>query len=763
MASKGGALSKEDTKQEHPLQAIVLCDGWGEEERWGPLVRRKRTDEEEYDDAPVGGEQRPWCLLPLLGSPLLAWTLECLTANGVEQIFIFVRDGVDQVKTWLARSTLQQSQGAFTIVVRPTKAATPGDVLREVDSLQILAPADFLVVQAGYVGNLNLKGKVTEFAARRKADPNMCMSCVVAPVETRTTPTFAILALSGSYQLMHYEQSPLFPALRKAKLPREALDDGKELQVRADLESVGVAICSVEVSRSTHHFSDIFADTWGAVQQVPPLFTENFDYQTFYPDFVNGILTSDLLGKTIGATVVGEDSIPLVDAQPASEAFSAAATTSGRTPAPWAAVVGNTKSYDAISRAILSRRAYPLAPDESLPEARPRFEQRRARVYYGSELDLSRTCRITSTSLIGSYVAIGNASLVQRSVLDDHVHLGSNASVIDSYVLEGANIGDRCVIQNSIIGEDAVISEGCVVEGGCMIAAGVTIGEGSMLRACRVSLEEPEYDVNYGENHLAPGSTGYLWPTEDAQLAADNLTDDEGEAIDSRNLSVTRLGRSLSHLSFHSSTSSLSSLSRASSATSLSELNEPSVEIQGLSSLVGASTTTDFLSECHSSLERSFAENHTVENAAIELKTLRMASNVPLMRVREVVIPFVLKRCLVDPNKTLAVLERWGGLIANLTAEQEEGMKDSLLIAQEWVAEKVEDEKEGMRMWLRVLKAFYETDVVDDESVFAWYKSTEARSVGGEVGRKLWAGAKPFLEAIAQEEDSDEEDKEDDE
>lgn len=74
---------------------------------------------------------------------------------------------------------------ALSIVLRPTKAATPGDVLREVDSLQILAPADFLVVQAGYVGNVDLAQKVKDFAERRKADPNMTMSCVVAPTETR--------------------------------------------------------------------------------------------------------------------------------------------------------------------------------------------------------------------------------------------------------------------------------------------------------------------------------------------------------------------------------------------------------------------------------------------------------------------------------------------------------------------------------------------------------------------------------------------------
>lgn len=75
------------------------------------------------------------------------------------------------------------SPGAeMSIVVRPTKALTPGDVLREVDSLQILAPADYLVVQAGYVGNVDLKEKVQEFTDRRLKDPNLSMSCIVRPI-----------------------------------------------------------------------------------------------------------------------------------------------------------------------------------------------------------------------------------------------------------------------------------------------------------------------------------------------------------------------------------------------------------------------------------------------------------------------------------------------------------------------------------------------------------------------------------------------------
>lgn len=118
----------------------------------------------------------------------------------MEEIFIFVREGVNEVRDWLRRvlpplprralrandlpsstSTFMSPKSPLSIVFRPTTALTPGDVLREVDGLQILAPADFLVVQAGYVGNAGLGELVKDFTERRKRDPNLSMSCVVAP------------------------------------------------------------------------------------------------------------------------------------------------------------------------------------------------------------------------------------------------------------------------------------------------------------------------------------------------------------------------------------------------------------------------------------------------------------------------------------------------------------------------------------------------------------------------------------------------------
>lgn len=187
--------------------------------------------------------------------------------------------------------SFQGPDSTLSIIVRPTKALTPGDVLREVDSLSILSPSDYLVVQAGYVGNVDLKSKVEEFGERRKADQSLTMSCLVSPIQNkyvsnfyrsplslkkriadiyslslhRTNSVFAVHALSPNHQLFHYEQSQLFPKMKSFKLPREALSNPEqEVTTRSDLESVGLVICSNEVIHALflYHLSilDTLAD-----------------------------------------------------------------------------------------------------------------------------------------------------------------------------------------------------------------------------------------------------------------------------------------------------------------------------------------------------------------------------------------------------------------------------------------------------------------------------------------------------------------------
>src|SRR5271168_2319366 len=72
---------------------------------------------------------------------------------------------------------------------------------------------------------------------------------------------------------------------------------------------------------------------------------------------------------------------------------------------------------------------------------------------------------------------------------------------------------------------------------------------------------------------------------------------------------------------------------RHTDAESMSGISDMSIAPVNL----GLMADAEFRTEVTQSLERAFAEGHSVDNAAVELKTLRMASNVPLIRVKEAV------------------------------------------------------------------------------------------------------------------------------
>ena len=77
----------------------------------------------------------------------------------------------------------------------------------------------------------------------------------------------------------------------------------------------------------------------------------------------------------------------------------------------------------------------------------------------------------------------------------------------------------------------------------------------------------------------------------------------------------------------------------------------------------------EFQTEVRLSLERAFSEGHSLDNASVELKTLRMASNVPLRRVREAVVAGIVEQIpLVEgavPQRAEIKkwVDRWGDLI----------------------------------------------------------------------------------------------------
>lgn len=176
---------------------------------------------------------------------------------------------------------------------------------------------------------------------------------------------------------------------------------------------------------------------------------------------------------------------------------------------------------------------------------------------------------------------------------------------------------------------------------------------------------------------LGKDSNAFIWPPRTS-----DLEDEETDEIENfSNQRLMRLGDDAPDLCVSDAESILTS--DASSPPESGAEGEPDESVSSASSApsISAPATTskgaskeelEFKAEVTQSLERAFEEGHSVDNAAVELKTLRMASNVPLTRVREAVVAALVDRVRVvspeeGPAKQKAevekVMERWGELI----------------------------------------------------------------------------------------------------
>ena len=510
--------------------------------------------------------------------------------------------------------------------------------------------------------------------------------------------------------------------------------------IRTDLESVGVYVCNME---------------------VPALFVENFDYPNLRPDFINGILTSDLLGKSICCTIIGNSTSRL--------------GTSSIRAQPWAAAVEDLASYAQINKAVISRWSYPLTLDEGIPGSNERYEQRRGRLYVGKNLTLASSCIIGPAAVVGEMSVIGEHSKVSHSVLGAHCRIGTNVNIVNSFIMQGACIEDDCNISDSVVSMGARVQAYTELKAGCLVGPGVIVGEKAILKAQRLSTEPwgQARGMTNGKSAEGPGSIseGHIWPSEEQALAEEQDSDDE-DAEDPRNLRFAKLAND-TEIGHIFSTSSVSTLSRTSSSSSLassasdassrlSALSEPPA-IMGIGALNMSEDSEDlaFRRECVSSLDRSFAERHTIDNTAIELKTLRMASNVPLKRVIGVVVPYLCKHVKVESSdsagevatKVNEAVTRWGPLVKSLTSGQQVEMVETLLALQQHCA----TESVHPRLFAAFLQAYYNDDVVTEEAAISWVKNPASRNVEGETGKKLWQLGAAFVKVLMEAEDESEE------
>ena len=89
------------------------------------------------------------------------------------------------------------------------------------------------------------------------------------------------------------------------------------------------------------------------------------------------------------------------------------------------------------------------------------------------EAALTSGARIGPQAVIGRHCSVGPGSTVERAVLHDRVRVGSDCTLTECIVAEGARIGDRVKVEpGAVIGKDARIADDAVVSGDARIQPG---------------------------------------------------------------------------------------------------------------------------------------------------------------------------------------------------------------------------------------------------------------------------------------------------
>ncbi|KZT68221.1 nucleotide-diphospho-sugar transferase [Daedalea quercina L-15889] len=736
MPPKSSAGKEKDlAAEEEVLQAVILADSFNK--RFRPLT--------------VG---KPRCLLPICNATLLDWTFESLALAGVQEIFVICRSYADLVKKAIRESKWSRPSSGLKIVpiITAKETFSPGDAMRDIYTHGIIT-SDFILVTGDLVSNIRIDEVVRMHKERRRTNKDAIMTMVVKESgpqhRTRSRGESGVFVLDpDTSECLHYEPVIGYPPKTLARIPREILAEHPEVEIRNDLIDCCIDVCSVE---------------------VPSLFQDNFDYADIRRDFVYGVLTSDLLMKNIHCYIAKEG---------------------------YAARVADTRSYDAISKDILSRWTFPLVPDDNHPGDHA-YEHLRGNKYIAKDntVIMSRTAKVGPNTLIGAHTSIADGASISGSVIGQRCKIGPGAVLKGAYIFDDTEVGEGALVENSIVGSGVQIGSGSTVRTGCLIADGVVLGKDARLaRFDRVSPrrdlvdgestdgEEDEEEWEMVEAHqdsvtsvLGEGSNAVVWPQ--------SHSEDEDEEVDEvesyNNQRLMRIGDTASDLDLSDAgsvtedesdsededdaSSLMNGLSRTSSMTSVS-LPDPSVST--IHNLQASAADLEFRSEVRQSLDRAFTEGHSVDNASVELKTLRMASNVPLRRVREAVVEAIVERIPIvesDPSKQrmeiAKVVTRWGPLIDRI------GGVDPVETVE--VLANHCSQSTRLPLFGQILAAIYQADIVDEDDIRTWHARPSSKGEDHKPGphkeglERCWAIGKMMIEQFDEQESEEESEEED--
>lgn len=703
------------------FQAIVLTDSF--ETRFMPLTA-----------------VHPRCLLPLANVPLIEYTLEFLANAGVNEVYLMCSAHADQIQEYIENSKWMGDNSPFSVTtIMSIESRSVGDTMRDLDNRDLIA-GDFLLVSGDVVTNMDFS-KALQFHKQKKAQDKDHIATMVlnqaSPLHrtrSQIDPAAFVLDKETNRCIFYQSIPPVSGKKTCISIDPELLEDFQgELQVRNDLIDCHVDICS---------------------PHVPQIFQENFDYQYLRSDFLKGVLTSDLLKKTIYAYISKDSS-------------------------EYAARVESWSTYDAISQDILARWCYPLVPDSNLVEGNS-YSYELNNIYKEDKIILAQSCKIGTSTSIGRNSSVGEGTQIKNSVIGRNCTIGRNVVIENSYIWDNAVIKDNSVLNRSIVAADAQIGNNVTLSPGSVIGFNVIIGDDKVIPHNVKIVETPIVTENeFGdfddesnsedENEYEDGNAVPVLAVKDVELVGETgkgfAYESEIESGDEDDEEFvgngTYSGIIYQMNSLNVSDDSIASVSnkkvKKHSHRRRLSMNSMISDNGGAFESDEGEEEEDFGVEGLATVTRAIENNHDIDTALLELNTLRMSMNVTYHDVRSVttqalvnkIVDFITTGTLTPQEAATKIFTKWGIMFKRQVFSPEEEV-DLLNIVEE--KSSVLDKAYNQIVLFLGVKSFYDMEVVEEENILKWWNDGENDEV-----RTLAAKFITWLQE-ADEEDSDEDD-----
>ncbi|KAJ2325817.1 translation initiation factor eIF-2B epsilon subunit, GEF, partial [Coemansia sp. RSA 2681] len=578
-------------------------------------------------------------------------------------------------------------------------------------------------------------------------------------------------------RLLAVNSSSSLPRAHTVDVPTKAITKSPEIELRADLIDTHVSICSPD-----------------ALAQL----TENFDYQVVRRDFIHSTLISDVVPMSIYAHILTGSSGVLSEAASASTAdalvpalgaldLSAGSGITFPSHSGYAAGVADTAAYDAISRDLIGRWAYPLCPDSN-PTDGPPYSYHRGAVYKTSTVFLGRESRVDHHVILGPNSHVADHARVFDSVLGSDCHISSQSVVCGSYLFDRASVGKGSVVERSILGERVMILENVVIERGCLIGDDVILGPNVRIpafsRISRRSLQDQhahanddsDFDDSDSDDADLSGSDGQAEAGRTSMSGLSGLpSNTDTEVFDTQALGSSGVGYVLSDDAeddnelgddvvdeeigaklriLRSIGSNFSDLERI-HAELEAEASMRSAKVQVEDAIV-RSPQEDFEHELKTITNEVLEGIEDIDMAMMDISRCRLDCNADQNVIRHIVLKEALNAIDMAalPGSAKATLAKINKLIAwGITSGTEQ--LDAIGIVERYCAlsNAIDDSVRG-RLFKVVVCMLYELDILEDMAVILWYNRSLKRP-DDEISRGLLDTIKPFVDLLNESDDED--------